>query len=118
LASGTTALPRPARHFANDNAFHKLLPCDVSVFGPLKTAYRDQVESLYCGGAKNVGKEHFIYRIAEHGMRHLLLAVIRSGFAKTSLIPFNPDSVLPEIQPPQPEIPLFTSTSGRLSNHL
>jgi hypothetical protein len=25
---------------------HKLQPCDVAVFGPLKTAYRDQVERL------------------------------------------------------------------------
>ena len=30
---------------------HKLQPCDVGVFGPLKTAYREQVEQLYRGGA-------------------------------------------------------------------
>lgn len=29
---------------------HKLQPCDVGVFGPLKTAYRDRVEELYRGG--------------------------------------------------------------------
>lgn len=26
---------------------HKLQPCDVAVFGPLNTAYRDEVERLY-----------------------------------------------------------------------
>jgi hypothetical protein len=26
---------------------HKLQPCDVAVFGPLKTAYHDEVERLY-----------------------------------------------------------------------
>ena len=37
----------------------KLQPCDVGVFGPLKTEYREQVERLYRGGAKTVGKQHF-----------------------------------------------------------
>ncbi|TKA24784.1 hypothetical protein B0A54_17548 [Friedmanniomyces endolithicus] len=40
---------------------HKLQPCDVSVFGPLKAAYRDQVERLERGGVGTIGKEHFIY---------------------------------------------------------
>lgn len=30
---------------------HKLQPCDVGVFGPLKTAYREQVERLLYTGA-------------------------------------------------------------------
>jgi hypothetical protein len=38
---------------------HKTQPCDVSVFGPLKTAYRDEVERLYRGGLTNINKEHF-----------------------------------------------------------
>jgi hypothetical protein len=38
---------------------HKLQLCDVGVFGPLKAAYRDQVEKLYRGGANTVGKGHF-----------------------------------------------------------
>jgi DDE superfamily endonuclease len=44
---------------------HKLQPCDVGVFGPLKTAYREQVEQLYRGGANTVGKQHFTFT-AEH----------------------------------------------------
>lgn len=38
---------------------YKLQPLDIGVFGPLKTAYREQVEQLYCGGAEMVGKPHF-----------------------------------------------------------
>lgn len=30
---------------------HKLQPCDVGGFGPLKSVYREQVEQLYRGGA-------------------------------------------------------------------
>ena len=45
---------------------HKLQPCDVGVFAPLKAAYLDQVERLYRGGVDIVGKEHFtsLYRPA------------------------------------------------------
>jgi hypothetical protein len=38
---------------------HKLQPCDVGVFAPLKSAYRDEVERLWRGGANTVRKEHF-----------------------------------------------------------
>src|SRR2546421_5138710 len=49
---------------------HKLQPCDIGVFGPLKVAYRDQVERLYRGGANTVGKEHFtsLYSSARWGL--------------------------------------------------
>lgn len=39
---------------------HKLQPCDVSVFGPVKTAYREQVERLERRGPNAVNKEHFV----------------------------------------------------------
>lgn len=34
----------------------KLQPCDVGVFGPLKTAYRDQIERFCQGGVNILGK--------------------------------------------------------------
>ena len=37
---------------------HKLQPCDVAVFGPLKTGYRDIVEHLYRSEVTVVNKEH------------------------------------------------------------
>jgi hypothetical protein len=39
---------------------HKLEPCDVSVFSPLKTAYREQVEHLERRGVNTVDKERFV----------------------------------------------------------
>jgi hypothetical protein len=39
---------------------HKTQPCDVGPFGPLKTAYREQAERLFRGGANMIGKQHFI----------------------------------------------------------
>jgi hypothetical protein len=38
---------------------HKLQPCDVGVFAPLKEAYRDEVDRLFRGGVNTIGKEHF-----------------------------------------------------------
>lgn len=38
---------------------HKLQPCDVAIFAPLKAAYRDEVERLERGGVNAIGKEHF-----------------------------------------------------------
>lgn len=38
---------------------HKLQPCDVGCFAPLKVAYREQVEQLLRGGANTIGKQHF-----------------------------------------------------------
>src|SRR6266480_3102467 len=50
---------------------HKLQPCDIGVFGPLKAAYREEVERLYRGGAGTVGKQHFtsIYSPARERVR-------------------------------------------------
>ena len=36
---------------------HVLQPCDISVFGPLKSAYRDQVEQLERGCVGTISKE-------------------------------------------------------------
>jgi hypothetical protein len=38
---------------------HKLQPCNIAVFGPLKTAYRGQVERLERGNINTIGKKHF-----------------------------------------------------------
>lgn len=40
---------------------HKLQRCDVTVFAPLKAAYRDQVDRLERGGVGTIGKQHFTY---------------------------------------------------------
>jgi hypothetical protein len=86
---------------------HKLQPCDVGVFAPLKAAYREQVERLYRGGANTVGKQHFTSLYSRARERALTSRNIKSGWSKTGLFPFNPDRVLRDIQKPpdEPSVP-------------
>lgn len=79
---------------------HKLQPCDVGVFGPLKAAYRDQVEKLYRGGANTIGKGHFTQLYAEAGDKVMRKPIIDAAWSRTGLYPFNPDKVLEEFQKP------------------
>jgi hypothetical protein len=80
---------------------HKLQPCDVGVFGPLKTAYREQVEQLYRGGANTIGKQHFTLLYSRARAVAITPRNIKSSWSKSGLFPFNPDRVLREIQKPQ-----------------
>jgi hypothetical protein len=73
---------------------HKLQPLDVAVFGPLKAAYRDQVDRLERGGVDTVRKEHFTTLYSPARERAITKKNILAGFAKTGLYPFNPDRVL------------------------
>lgn len=83
---------------------HKLQPCDVGVFGPLKMAYREQVEQLYRGGANTVGKQHFTLLYGRAREAAFTFRNIKSGWSKTGLYPFNPDVVLKDIQKPPPKL--------------
>ncbi|KAF7671062.1 hypothetical protein GT037_010843 [Alternaria burnsii] len=73
---------------------HKLQPCDVSVFAPLKTAYRDQVERLNRGGIHTIAKEHFTYLYAPARGKALTKRNIVAGWAAAGLFPFSPERVL------------------------
>ena len=70
---------------------HKLQPCDVGVFSPLKAAYRDQVERLYRGGVNNIGKKHFTSLYSPARERALTSRNIKAAWAASGLFPFNPD---------------------------
>jgi hypothetical protein len=83
---------------------HKLQPCDIGVFGPLKAAYRDQIERLYRGGANTVGKEHFTSLYSPARDKALTPRNIKAGWIKAGLFPFNPDRVLRDIQKPPAEL--------------
>ena len=83
---------------------HKLQPCDVGVFAPLKAAYRNQVERLYRGGAGTIGKEHFTYLYSIARKRAFTQRNIAAGWAATGLFPFNPDRVLKNISKPPSEL--------------
>jgi hypothetical protein len=75
----------------------KLQPLDVCVFGPLKTAYREQVEQLYRGGAGMVGKQHFTLLYSRARQADFTESNIISAWNKVGLFPFDPDRVLATI---------------------
>ena len=94
------------------HTFHKLQPCDVGVFGSLKTAYRDEVERLYRGGLDIVGKEHFTSLYESARRRALTKRNIKAGWAVTGLFPFNPERVLRDIPNPLPEVTVLDEVLG------
>jgi hypothetical protein len=73
---------------------HKLQPCVVSVFSPLKTAYCEQVEHLEKRGANAVNKEHFVLLYRQARNVALTARNIRYGCSKAGLFPHNPSRVL------------------------
>jgi DDE superfamily endonuclease len=82
---------------------HKLQPCDVSIFAPLKTAYRNLVEDVCSKGVKIIGKQHFTLLYDQARRAALTPSNIKSAWAKVGLYPFDPDRVLRDIQkPPNP----------------
>ena len=83
---------------------HKLQPCDVAVFAPLKTAYREQVERLERGGVNTIGKEHFTTLFSPARYRAFTAKNIKAGFAASGLLPFNPDRVLNSMPKPVPNL--------------
>ena len=72
-------------------------PCDVSVFGPLKNAYRDQLERLNMGDVDTIDKEHFTYMYSPAREKVFTVRNIRSGWSGTGLFPFNPNKILDKI---------------------
>lgn len=95
---------------------HKLQPCDIAVFGPLKTAYRDQVERLYRSGVTAVLKKHFTSLYSPARKMAISKKNILAGWAKAGLFPFNPDRVLRSLVKPVASLSL-TSLSHEVSSH-
>ena len=83
---------------------HKLQPCDVGVFGPLKSAYREQVERLYRGGAGTVDKRHFTYLYDRARQQAITPRNIRSGWSRSGLFPFDPSRHVREDGPSEQDI--------------
>jgi len=73
---------------------HKLQPCDVGVFAPLKAAYRGEAERLLRGGANTVGKQHFTSLYSPARIKAFTKKKIMAAWAACGLFPFNPDRVL------------------------
>lgn len=79
---------------------HKLQPCDIAVFAPLKAAYRDNVERLERGGVNTIGKQHFTSLYSPAREAAFIKRNILAGWSKGGLFPFNPQRVLHDIQKP------------------
>ena len=79
---------------------HKLQPLDVGVFGPLKTAYREQVEQLYRGGSGTVGKQHFTLLYSRARVVAFTESNILSAWSKAGLRPLDANRVLGTISGP------------------
>jgi DDE superfamily endonuclease len=73
---------------------HKLQPCDVGVFAPLKDAYRDEVDRLFRGCVNTIGKEHFTSVYSTAREKAFTKRNITSAWAACGLFPLNPDRVL------------------------
>ena len=82
---------------------HELQPCDVSVFKPLKDAYRDEVERLERGCVGKIGKEHFTSLYSPAREQVLTARTIRAGWSRAGLFPWNPEKVLSRIPKPAAE---------------
>jgi hypothetical protein len=83
---------------------HKLQPCDVAVFAPLKAAYREQVDRREREGVNTIGKEHFTSLFSPARERAFTPEDIKAGFAASGLFPFNPDRVLRDMPKPPAEL--------------
>lgn len=66
---------------------HKLQPCDVAVFAPLKAAYRENVERLERGGVNTIGKEHFTSLYSPARERAFTRRNVLAGWSKSGLFP-------------------------------
>lgn len=86
---------------------HKLQPCAVGVFAPLKGFYRDEADRLFRGGANTVGKEHFTSLYSPAREKAFTKRNITAAWAASGLFPFNPDRVLRHTPKPlaQPTVP-------------
>ncbi|KAM0714733.1 hypothetical protein Q7P37_009750 [Cladosporium fusiforme] len=99
--------------FANDirlcrlpsHTSHKLQPCDIAVFSPLKAAYRDAVERLERGGVNAIGKQHFTFLYSSARVSAFTKKNILAGWSKGGLFPLNPQRVLKDLVEPPAEIP-------------
>lgn len=87
---------------------HLLQPLDVSCFAVLKRSYGRQIEDLMRAGVNHIDKSDFLPAYFTARTEALTLRTIRSGFAATGLVPYDPERVLSklntQLQTPTPPI--------------
>lgn len=91
---------------------HKLQPCDIAAFAPLKAAYRDNVERMERGGVNTIGKQHFTSLYSPARDASFTRRNIIAGLSKGGLFPFDPQRVLRDMQKPFDAIGSTTANVG------
>jgi len=76
---------------------HLLQPLDVGCFGPLKKAYRRQVEDLIRARITHISKESFLPAFQEAFKAAMTQENIRSGFQGAGLVPYDPERVISKL---------------------
>jgi hypothetical protein len=100
---------------------HLLQPLDVGCFAALKRSYGRRVEMKMGLGVNHIDKQEFLLLYQQARAEALHESNIRSGFAATGLVPYEPDRVLsllqaqiqtpsPQLQP-QPDISPYTTAT-------
>ena len=73
---------------------HLLQPLDISYFSVLKRSYGKRVETLMSLSVNHIDKQEFLSIYQQARTEALHQSNVRSGFAATGLVPYNPDRVL------------------------
>jgi hypothetical protein len=83
---------------------HLLQPCDVGLFGPQATLYKNRIMLRSRPGAiGDVSKEVFLEVYCEIRPLALNQYNIESAWKKSGLLPFNPEVVLSQLKKPKPQ---------------
>ena len=91
---------------------HLLQPLDVGCFSPLKRSYGQQVENRIRLGINHIDKLEFLAMYKQARTDTMIKFNVRSGFAATGLVPYDPDRVLSRlhVQMRTPTPPLSSET--------
>ena len=73
---------------------HLLQPLDVGCFSPLKRSYGQKVENRMRLGINHIAKLEFLAMYKQARTDIMTESNVRTGFAVTGLVPYNPDQVL------------------------
>jgi hypothetical protein len=76
---------------------HLLQPLDVSCFAVLKRSYGRQIEDLIRVGVNHIDKSDFLSAYSTARTEALTSNTVRSGFAATGLVPYDPERVLSKL---------------------
>jgi hypothetical protein len=79
---------------------HLLQPLDVSCFAVLKRSYGRLVEQKMSLGVNHIDKQEFLLLYQQARLDAIYKDNIKSGFAATGLVPYNPERVLSILHAP------------------